>query len=368
MSSIRRKPSGRYEARYRDPNGRSRGRTFATKAEAKRYLDRVGTEMVDGTYRDPTRGRVVFEEYATWWLTNRPELRPRTVELYGSLLRIHINPTLGQVRFDRLTGPAVREWYAGLVGAGRPGPVTIAKAYRLLRTILNDAVSDGLLARNPCAIRGAGVERSAERPIATIHQVNALPDSIEPRYRAMVLLATFCGLRIGELLALRRDRVDVLHARLLVVEQMVELKDGTRVVGPPKTAAGRRTVAIPPHIVGDVEEHLRSYVAADPSSLLFAAPGGGFIRKSNFHRRMWAPAVAKVGMTGFHFHDLRHTGNTLAAATGASTKELMARMGHASSRAALIYQHATEARDVAIAAALSDLVSADGHDGAEESA
>ena len=363
VPSIRKRPSGNYEARYRDPKGRSRGKTFATRAEARRFLAEIEHALVDRAYRDPALGRVRFAEYAQWWLANRPELRPRTQELYEGLLRIHIVPTFGEVRFDQLTSPLVRSWHASLTSAPRPGPVTVAKAYRLLRTILNDAVDDGLLVKNPCSIRGAGVERSPERPIATLEQVDALAEAIEPRYRAMVLLATFCGLRLGELLALRRDRIDLGKARVLVVEQVVELHDGTRTVGPPKTAAGRRTVAIPPHIVGDLEAHLSAFVGIDPDSLVFPAPDGGFVRKSNFHRRVWGPATARVGMAGFHFHDLRHTGNTLAASTGASTKELMARMGHASARAALIYQHATESRDVAIAQALSELATGNGRDG-----
>jgi len=355
VSSIRRKSSGRYEARYRDSRNRSRGKTFATRKEAKRFLDKVGTEIADGTYRDPALGKISFEEYATWWLANRPELRPRTVELYQSLLRRHLLPTLGHVRFDRLTGPVVREWHAALTLADRPGPVTVAKAYRLLRTILNDAVTDGMLARNPCTIRGAGVERSPERPVITLHQVDALADAIEPRYRMAVLLGTFCGLRLGELLALRRHRVDLVHGTVTVGEQRQELSGGGTVIGPPKTAAGFRTIAVPPHILGDLHRHLVAWTGSEPESLVFTGPMSEGLRRATFYGA-WQKARSAVGLPTFHFHDLRHTGNTLAAATGASTKELMARMGHASPRAALIYQHATVERDVAIAEAISRMV------------
>ena len=220
MSTIRKKPSGRYEARYRDPSGRLRGKTFATKKAAQDFLNRTGTDIVDRAWRDPALGKVRLSEYSSWWLENRPELRPRThAELYGGLLRLHIEPYLGQCRFDGLTTATVRAWHASLLRRGKPGPVTVAKAYRLLRTILNNAVEDGLLPRNPCTIRGAGVERSPERPVATIVEVYQLADAIEKRYRLMVLLATFCGLRAGELLALRRDRVNLLHRQINVVER-----------------------------------------------------------------------------------------------------------------------------------------------------
>jgi integrase len=363
MSSIRRKPSGRYEARYRDPQRRSRGKTFATKAEARRYLDRVGAAIADRAYRDPSLAKVTVKDYADWWLANRPELRPRTAELYEGLLRLHIYPVLGPVRFERLTIATVREWHAGLTVAGRPGPVTVAKAYRLLRTICNDAVADGLLVVNPCAIRGAGVERSPERPVVSVAQVEALADAIEPRYRAMVLLATYCGLRLGELLALRRHRLGLLHRTVRVEEQRQELSKGGPLVGPPKTAAGVRTVAIPPHIIADLEQHLATWTGPEPEALLFTGPLSAGLRRATFYGE-WKRARAAAGLPHLHFHDLRHAGNVLAAATGASTKELMARMGHASPRAALIYQHATTERDVAIAEGISALASVNPRDAA----
>jgi integrase len=137
---------------------------------------------------------------------------------------------------------------------------------------------------------------------------------------------------------------------------VVELVDGSRMVGPPKSAAGHRVVSIPPHIVQDIADHLEQWVGEGTDALVFSSPEGGFVRRGNFRRRQWDKAVAVVGVKSLHFHDLRHTGNTLAASTGASTKELMARMGHASPRAALIYQHATEDRDVHIAQSISEIV------------
>jgi integrase len=115
-------------------------------------------------------------------------------------------------------------------------------------------------------------------------------------------------------------------------------------------------MAIPAVIIPDLENHLGKYAESGRGGLVFVGPKGGQLRRGNFRRSVWHPATETVGVIGLRFHDLRHTGNTLAAATGASTRELMARMGHASSRAALIYQHATRDRDAAIAAALSDLV------------
>ncbi len=132
------------------------------------------------------------------------------------------------------------------------------------------------------------------------------------------------------------------------------VSNGTVEIGPPKTSAGRRRVAIPPHVLPEVDRHLHLYVGSGPDNPIFVGPQGGVLYRRVF-ARAWRRARPVVGVEHLHFHDLRHTGNTLAATAGASTKELMVRMGHANPRAALIYQHATAERDKAIAEALSEL-------------
>jgi integrase len=171
----------------------------------------------------------------------------------------------------------------------------------------------------------------------------------------MLLLATWCSLRFGELAGLSRADIDVAGRVVNVRRQLQELQGGQLVFGPAKTEAGRRTVAIPPHVLPDLKAHLETFVEQAPESLVFVSPEGAPLRRSNFNRRAWQPACAAAGLDNFHFHDLRHSGNTLAASTGASLKELMRRMGHASPRAAMIYQHATAERDRALADALSQL-------------
>ncbi len=171
----------------------------------------------------------------------------------------------------------------------------------------------------------------------------------------MVLFATFTGLRFGELRALKRSRLDVAGKTVQVVEQYQELSSGELVLGPPKTDAGRRTVSIPDVLIPDLKKHLATFSGPGPDGLVFCGTQQQPLHRKTFYRN-WNKAAEEAGLPGFHFHDLRHTGNTLAAATGASTKELMSRMGHASPRAALIYQHATKDREAAIASALSKLI------------
>ena len=353
----RRLASGRtvYDVRLRDPTGRAYKRTFRTKKDAEAFESTQLADRRRGGWVDPRKGKITLAEYVASWMAQRHDLRPRTRELYEGLLRLHVIPALGPLELSEISAGVVRKWHASLVATGKVS--TAARCYRVLRTILGTAVEDEVIVKNPCVLKGAGVERPAERPIATVAQVEALAEALDERYRCMVFLGTYASLRLGELSALRRRHIDFLHGRINVVEAAQDLRDGTRIIGPPKTEAGRRIVGIPPHVLPILEEHMASFVEPDPDSLLFTGAKGAPIRRTHWNRR-WRAATRTVGLDGFHFHDLRHTGNTLAAATGASTKELMARMGHASSRAALIYQHATQERDDRIAAAISALVAA----------
>jgi integrase len=352
----RRHADGRtvYDVRLRDPMGRSYKRTFRTKKEAENFAANERVEQGRGLWVDPQQGKVVLAEYATSWLKSRINLRVRTRELYEGELRLHILPTLGDIEIAAVSNAVVRTWYANLFDKGL-AQSTCAKNYRLLRTILTTAVDDGIITKNPCTIKGGGVAKSPERPIATIEQVFALTDAIDQPYRVAVLLATFAGLRVGEILALVRERIDFEARTIAVIEQLQELKRGGYLMGPPKSDAGCRLVSLPDFMMEELGRHLAEHAEPGPKGRLFQGANAGPLRRAVL-QRAWDEARAKVGMEHLHFHDLRHTGNTLAAATGASTRELMARMGHASAEAALRYQHATRERDDAIAARLGAMV------------
>ena len=354
FGSIRRRESGNYQVRYRGPDGLvyPAPMTFQRKGDAERWLSLLEAEIVRGNWSSPTARRVHLGDYASQWIKER-ELQPRTRELYRSLLRNHIRPYLGTRSLDKINSQTVRTWRKRLLDDGRT-PIIAAKSYRLLRAVLNTAVNeDRLLAENPCRMRGYDKEETAERPVGSVTAVVALSELIERRYRALVLFAAFTGLRWGEIVALRAVDLDLEQATVRVTRKFAELQDGRRVPGPPKSSAGVRTVALPAVLVQVVREHLAEFPASG-DELVFRGPLGAPLRRNNFHRSVdWANLVVKAGLpAGFHFHDLRHTGNNLAAASGASTRELMHRMGHGSMRAALIYQHATSERDREIAAAL----------------
>ena len=283
-------------------------------------------------------------------------LAPRTVALYTTLLRAHVVPALGAIPVAELTRPQVRQWYDAL--QQDRGPMVAAKSYRLLRGMLVTAVEEGQLAANPCTLRGAADEWSPERPVLTVEQVLAVAEEVGPRWRAMVLLGAFCCLRIGELAALRREVVSMGPGppTVTVLATAGHVTGQGWVVGEPKSKAGRRTLTVPAAVVPDLRAHLVTYAEVGPRGRVFVGERGAHVRSSTFMARVFTPAVQRLELPGTHFHDLRHTGNTLAAGTGASLADLMARMGHASTEAALRYQHATRVQDVALADALSELV------------
>jgi integrase len=300
---------------------------------------------VEGAERESEASKVGFGEYAADWLRCRIDLAERTEELYRWLLDRHIEPTFASSTLDEIEPPDVRAWYAS---AARTHPTTAAKAYRLLSSIMRTAVSDELITRNPCQVRGAAVEKAPERPVATIAEVEALTRAMPASLRIAVLLAAWCQLRRGEVRGLRRCDIDLERGTLSVSITKTTSMGGRTIVKEPKTRAGRRTVTIPPHVMEPLSRHLDGYVGHTPDAFVVEASNRSL-------SAAWDRARSMVGREDLRFHDLRHSGLTWSAATGASVAELMRRAGHASQSAALRYQHATDDRDRALADALARL-------------
>ncbi len=358
FGKVRVLPSGRYQASYLGADGlrRTAPRTFEAEDQADDWLIQRQAELLRGERNDPNRGKIALSVYGREWIEDRHELRPRTTELYQFLFARYIEDQLGHLFLSDLDPGRVRQWRSQLVKAG-VSVTMAAKAYRLLRAILMTATDDELIARNPCRIKAGGNEPRNERPVLTVAQVFQLADLVPDRFRTMILVTTFASLRFGEVTALRRRDVDADAGMVSVRQAYTEVKGKGLVLGPPKSRAGHRTVALPAMVIPHVVAHLAEYVDHDPDALVFTGPKGAPVRRGNFHSLTgWVKARAEVGVPDLHFHDLRHTGNTLAAGAGASTKDLMARMGHDSVEAALIYQHATSAADKAVADKLNDRI------------
>lgn len=198
------------------------------------------------------------------------------------------------------------------------------------------------------------MERPAERPVATVREVEALEVAMPEHLRLIVLLATWCQLRRAELLGLRRKDIDLVNASLRIEQSRTITMRGKSLVKEPKTVAGRRAIAVPGFLIERIRDHLDCFTGPEADALVFMGITGVPLT-GNVLQVAWQRARTKVGRTDLRLHDLRHTGLTLAAATGATTVELMHRAGHSSSVAAMRYQHATKARDRIIADALGTI-------------
>ncbi len=356
FGSVRRIDGGRWQARYKDPltgNRVTAPSTFATKGDAGRWLAKVQAGIVDANVVAAQRDGERLRQYAARWMEHR-QLKPRTRELYESQLRRHILPALGDAKVDRIEPRHIREWHAGLSATGL-SDVTVAKVYRLLRSILATAVEDKLLASNPCQIRSGGVERSKERPIPTLDQYQAIYRALPDDLAAVAALAAFAGLRKGEILGLRRQDLDLEAHTVRIEGALQEVTGRGAVLMEPKTASSRRTVALPGLLVEILTSHLLMHVGPDPESFLFTNSEGRPIRSSTWHPA-WDGARKAAGLDGLRLHDLRHLAGTLTAQAGATLKETMAWLGHSTVGAALRYQHVVESRNAEIAAQLDDLI------------
>lgn len=339
-----------------------KGLRFQTKQDADAWLARERTRVMDGKWKPPAATPttvMTLQRFAELWIRRR-DLEVRSAEHYEQLLRDHINPVLGDLPLPAITPTDVDAWYANL---DPKTPTARAHAYGLLRTLMSDAAARDLIGKNPCRIRGAGLTKRARtiRP-ASLDELEALVDAVPPRYKVMVLLAAWCALRFGELTELRRSDVEILEldgaklGSLRIARGVVRTRSGQKIIKDPKSEAGKRTVAIPPHLIPAIEDHLAEHVAASKGALLFPSRNDPAEHMTHSTlNKVWLRARAEVGREDLAFHDLRHTGATLAAATGATLAELMGRLGHSTPGAAMRYQHAAADRDRAIADALSVL-------------
>jgi integrase len=364
FGNIRKLKSGRFQARYADAHGKSvtAPSTFSKVRHAEQWLAKERQRIDEVLWHPEVANRperVLFGEYAQRWVVERRTagrpLKALTQEQYGKLLDRHLLPAWGNRELSSITPADVRQWHAALLP---DAPTKRSYAYRVLHAIMRTAFIDELIAADPCRLQGAGqAQRAHQVVVATIPEIDAATAAMPPHLRLAVSLSVWTQVRFGELTELRRKDVDVAAQVVHVRRGVVRLATGQFHVGTPKSKAGIRDVSMPRHIMGQLEHHLANYVAAGRDSLLFPAhleTPLEHLPHSLLNYR-WSKARKAAGREDLHWHDLRHTGATMTAQAGATTAELMARIGHSSAQAALVYQHAAKGRDAEIAAQLSKL-------------
>lgn len=365
FGAVRKLPSGRYQASYLDPAGKrvNAPETFTAKIDADAWLSVQRAALETGTWRGRDN-RTTVGEYTEQWLATH-HVRGRSTAKYRSTYQRWIRPTFGTMALSDVTPAMVRKWVATFPDSK---PAARANGYRVLAQIFRAAVDDGIISESPVRVKGASVYTpQREGRALAVSEVLAIRDRMPEDRRLAVPLAAFCALRPGEVLGLRRRDVDT-RARLLNLRETASARHaGGARIGPVKTPASARQVHYPDELHAAILEHLREYAAPGSMGHLFPSPRhpdeplsyGGFAYT-------FKTAMEAAGFEDVRPHDLRHTGATLAAGTGATTRELMARLGHTNPSTAMRYQHAVRERDKSIADALGAAITAAGETDEQE--
>ena len=327
------KRGDRWVGFYRDSAGKqhTNGR-FHRKRDADRWEEEQKAAIRNDTWVDPGRSKLTVGEWADTWMAGRVHLKPKTLVSYRSLLDTQVLPTWGRVPVTKVRRSDVVAWVAAM-RAGLSASRT-RQAYHLLTSMLEDAVKDNRLARNPAA--GVDLPRlpKSEHRYLTHRQLADLADGCGP-HRTLVLLLGYTGLRWGEAAAIRVRRVDLLRGRIEITESVTDV-NGRMVFGPPKTHQ-RRAVVVPKFLREDLAAQM---AGKGPGDLVFPSSAGTPLRVQNFRRGWFDRAATGAGVPGLVPHALRHTAASLAIAAGANVKVVQSMLGHAKAEMTLdLYGH-----------------------------
>jgi integrase len=350
---VRRDGAGWQARWYESATDRVRGKTFPTKAQAEAFQAKMVSTQREGSYVDPSLGRIPLARWADQYLERSDRLRPATKAAYAGALRRQILPTLGHRPLASMRPLDVQEWADRLRADGYSSG-TIHLAYRVLRVVLEAARTDGRIASNPAQnLRLKTTDRdSQEMRILEPPEIQTLAEtveSIEPRFRALIPFLAYTGLRIGEASALRTTNLNLAKREVVVTEGLSEGQ-----VGPTKTGR-RRVVSLPKLVVAELERHLERFLPTE-TGIVFASPQGGYLNRHNFYNRVWYPALKRAGLEGVRVHDLRHTAVSLAIRAGASPREAMDFAGHSSIAVTMnVYGHLFPGQGLSLADRLDEL-------------
>lgn len=354
---LRKLPSGRYQARYRGPDGQDHPAptTFASQRQAERFLALVEADVESGRWIAPSAGRTTVREWAVQWFSAAEQAwKPKTRNTYRSVLDRLVLGQVGTMQLASMRPIHVAQWVGHLSESLSASQVR--QAYRLLSQVMSSAVDNGLIPASPC--RGVRLPRlpEADPRILTADEVNGLAGNCaDLGDRVLVLLLAYGGLRIGEALPLRRRHLDINGARVVIAEAVTELPGGP-VIASPKNHQ-RRELAVPAFVVSLVRQHLVS-LPDDPSTFVF--PGRQrhtAHRQQSYHgfRRRFVQAVNAAGLGDVTPHDLRATHATWVAD---SHGVLVAarRLGHSNASVTTRhYARPVDGRDAEVAVHLNEL-------------
>ena len=339
-------------------DGKQRSKSFKTHSDARRWKAVLEGDLVNGSYVDPKHGQTTLSAFSQGALDSLTlRVRPTTATQIRGVYRVHVAPEFGFLPLTAITGAGVSAWVVRK--SGETSPATVRKAFFVLNRMMRLAVEHGLIKANPAASVELPAEHRNEQRFITQAEALTLADTIAPRFKAMVLVAVFGGLRFGELGGLQRKHVNPMKNTVTVKQTLIEI-GGRYAFGPPKTKTSLRTVTLPRSVMVALTEHMDTYTGAEPDALVFTGDRGNPVLRSWFHRHYYQPATAKAGLSGLRFHDLRHTFVALWVSLGRNPKEVSKAAGHSSVAFTLDrYGHLYETDDDGLADQLDALLQAD---------
>jgi integrase len=360
MAHIQKRGEGRWKARYRGPDGKEYSRTFKTKTAAQKWVNKAEVAKQEGTWIDPRRGKMRFEELAKDVLDSRLNLRPATMAKYDSYLRRHLLPRFGNIPINMIDRRRVQDWVKHEIAAGY-APAMIQGCHALLSSILSEAVAEGLISQSPCQRVRLPKTTVEEKRFLDAEEVQRLIQAMPERYQALVAVAAWLGLRWQEVAGLKVKHLNLMRGELTVAGVIERVAGSYRYVEDTKSAESRRTIKMPRFLVEMLSEHLITQkfdsellsngpkvgtvsptvrptgATVAQEAFVFQAPEGGFLRYDNFRRRVWDPAVKRAGLGKFGFHSLRHTAAALMIDQVPDPLQVAKRLGHADIRTT--YKH-----------------------------
>lgn len=363
FGSVRKLPSGRFQASYIGPDGlrHHAALTFGTRLDAEAWLATIQADVVRDMWKMPVRSGMTLDDFAKRCIRQR-DLKESTRARYVELWDTYIRPSIGDLMIEDVKPEVVRTWHFELTQAlaerspevqpgklpRRTGRATVANAYRVLRLVMNVALEDGLISANPCRIKGGGTHKAKERPVLSVEQTEELAGKVPDRYRALVYLLCWSALRLGEATELRRKDVDFKDGSVRVDRATYRVPGKGYVVDTPKSEAGHRSVHLPAFVMDELAAHMDQFTLSESDSLVFPTRS----QRCSYGAAQTAitRTLREMGLSDVRLHDLRHTGQHFAAREGASLADLMARLGHSTVNAAMVYAHASQDTDRRIAA------------------
>ena len=323
VTKYRRRDGGTsYRVGWRDPEGKTHLKTFRKRAGADDHARKIEGDKLRNEYSDPSAGRITLADYFEVFMDTAVHLKPSSRALYRGVFERHVRKALGGRPLASIARSDVKALLA-------PLPVSTARSvHRLIRRVLSAAMEDGRIGRNPASGLKLAPEVRREPRFLSPEEIRRLAGEVPPRYRALIPLMAYAGLRVGEAAALRVGDIDFLRGRVTVARNSVEV-EGRLVEGTPK-GGSVRTVRIPATVVEELSRHVGTFTDREPVSRVFTTESGAAIRQSRFRRHPFTPATKRAGLEGVRPHDLRHTAVALAVAAGYHPKAVQELAGHAS--------------------------------------